>query len=232
MLLIFGDDTFNNVKTKREDVYYIDRVNEGSNIYFSLQDFLAKNKLDSEDTVISFTENSPLEFRLSFPLIPKEVLVITTKNYSIDDVLEDKNLRKKDYDIFSGKKIETKDTQLILSNISLMSYISYQMMEAGYIDLENNKKIDDWIVLFQEPLLQLFVNYTQIETSNPTFTAEDEFLDNPIFRKTILLGMLRVLSNFIINNNYITIEEVSEIGTWTNYDTWKNLKEKIKILTR
>ena len=61
-------------------------------------------------------------------------------------------------------------------------------------------------------------------------TIEDEFLDNPVFRKTILLGMLRVLSNFIINNNYITIEEVSKIGTWTNYDTWKKLKEIVNIL--
>ena len=125
--------------------------------------------------------------------------------------------------------MEAKDKTLILKNIKLLSEICYQMMEAGYMDLENNKKIEDWIVLFQEPILQLFVNYTKIETSNPTFTVEDEFLDNPIFRKTILLGMLRVLSNFIVNNNYITIEEVSKIGTWTNYDTWKKIKEIITI---
>ena len=83
---------------------------------------------------------------------------------------------------------------------------------------------------FKNHYLQLFVNYTKIETSNPTFTVEDEFLDNPVYRKTILLGMLRVLANFIVNNNYITIEEVSKLGTWTDYDTWKKLKEKVEIL--
>jgi hypothetical protein len=231
MILIFGDNTFNKVKTKTEQpIFYVDRKNKGSTVYFSLEKFLLDHQLGSEDTIISFEGKSPLAFRLQFPNAPRGTPLLTTENYNIDQILDNKELKKEDYDIFSGSLVEAKDKTLILENIKLLSEIAYQMLEAGYMDLENNKKVDDWIVSFQEPLLQLFVNYTKIETSNPTFTVEDEFLDNPVYRKTILLGMLRVLSNFIINNNYITIEEVSKLGTWTNFDTWKKIKEKVKIL--
>lgn len=231
MLLIFGDDTFNKIKTKTtQPVFYVDRKNTGTNVYFSLDKFLLAHKLGPEDTIISYEGKSPLEFRLRFPNAPRGTPLLTTQNYNIDQILDKSELKKEDYDIFSGNLVEAKDKSLILENIKLLSEISYQMFEAGYMDLENNKKIDDWIISFQEPILQLFVNYTKIETSNPTFTVEDEFLDNPVYRKTILLGMLRVLANFIVNNNYITIEEVSKLGTWTDYDTWKKLKEKVEIL--
>ena len=231
MILIFGDSTFNKIKTKTsEPIFYIDRNNKGTNVYFSINKFLLDNQLGPNDTIISFEGKSPLEFRLRFPNAPRGTPLLITENYNIDEILDKNELKKEDYDIFSGNLVETSDKTLILENIKLLSEISYQMLEAGYLDLENNKKIDDWIVLFQEPLLQLFVNYTKIETSNPTFTVEDEFLDNPVFRKTILLGMLRVLANFIINNNYISIEEVSSFGTWTDYDTWKKLRKKVSIL--
>ena len=231
MILIFGNNTFNKIKTKTEQpIFFVDRKNRGDNVYFSLEKFLLTHSLGPEDTLISFEGKTPLEFRLRFPNAPRRVVLVTTENYNIDQILDKKDNKKEDYDIFSGELMEAKDKTLILENIKLLSEICYQMLEAGYMDLENNKKIEDWIVLFQEPLLQLFVNYSQIETSNPTMTVEDEFLDNPVFRKTILLGMLRVLSNFIINNKYITIEEVSKIGTWTNYDTWKKLKEQVSIL--
>ena len=163
MILVFGNNTFNNVRTKTEQaIFFVDRKNKGENVYFSLEKFLLNHSLGPEDTLISFEGKTPFEFRLLFPNTPRGVVLVTTKNYNIDQILNKKDNKKEDYDIFSGELVEANDKTLILENIKLLSEICYQMLEAGYMDLENNKKIEDWIVLFQEPLLQLFYQLLSI----------------------------------------------------------------------
>ena len=226
-IIVFGDNTYKKVKSKEEDLFFIDRKNTGKNVYFSLQKFMEENNFIDGSVLISFVEKSPLEFRLNYPFVPYSTLVVTSSDYNIDSVEKSKD---KDYNIFSGDEIKTENKDPILEQIRDLSEISFYMMDAGYLNSKNNKKIPDWIVTFQDPLLQLFVNTLQPETSNPSMTIEDEYLDNPDFRKMILLGMLRILSNFLINNAYITIEEVSGLGYWTDYEVWKKLREQLKVL--
>ena len=61
-------------------------------------------------------------------------------------------------------------------------------------------------------------------------SIEDEFMINPQFRKMILIVMLKILANFIINNKLANIEEITQAGgDWFQEDTWKELKEKVKL---
>ena len=201
--------------------------------------FLDKNFIDPElvlsedDIFITSFHQTPLECRLEHYNIPSDSLVISSTRLDIDKILEneDENFRD-DYAIFSGQKINSDKKEIkiiVLQNCVLLSNIIYQMLEAGYLEEEDLKKIDDWILSFEHPLLKIFNLYHKIETSNTYVEIEEEFLINPAFRKTILIAMMKIMANFIINNGMITVEKVSKMGEWNNKETWKLLKEQVKM---
>ena len=94
------------------------------------------------------------------------------------------------------------------------------MLDAGYFELQNLDKIDDWIITFQDPLLDIFVRYHRLETSAEDITTCDEYLINPEFRKTICVMMMKIISNFIVNNNLIVTDDLSRFKSWNNKEIW------------
>jgi hypothetical protein len=196
---------------------------------------LVKEKnYDPEDVFIIFDYNSPIAARLDYPNIPMTNLVITTtKEKDISKLLKDKkNNFDNDYNIFSGKKILSTNRAVkkdILLNMKTLVKIMYEMLEAGYMVQENRKKISDWIISFQEPIQKFFLNYHKFETSNNSFTFEEEFMVNSKYRQMILTIILKIMANFIINNDLITIDQVSDAGTWLEEKTWMLIREKIKL---
>ena len=104
------------------------------------------------------------------------------------------------------------------------------MLEAGYLEKKNYKKIDDWIISYEEPILKLIKVYHEITTSNPSIDFEEEYLINPQFREMNLLIIMKVLANFMVNNNIIKLEEVSKLGSWEEKEVWKKLRKKVKLL--
>lgn len=192
-------------------------------------------EISEEDVFIGYGYTSPLAIRLKYYQIPAENLVILaeTKKDLQDLIKKEKINFRDDYAIFSGRKINTtvKDIKKdILINLKLLSEIAYDMLEAGYLVEENRKKIKDWIVSFEEPILKIFANYHKITTSNGSMSIEDEFMINPQFRKMILIMILKILANFIINNNLANIKEISQSGgNWLEEETWMQLREKVKL---
>jgi len=190
-------------------------------------------EITEEDVFIAFGYTSPLAVRLEYTDIPFENLVIATEEKNITKLLaEEKNNFTNDYNPFTGKKIKTKDIQIkkdIIINLKLFSQVMYDMIEAGYMVQENRKKIKDWIVSFEEPILKLFHNYHKFETSNDSYSFEEEFMINPQFRQMLTMVMMKIIANFIINNNLITVDQVSKLGNWTEEKTWISLKDKIKL---
>ena len=228
-IIICGDNTYKKMKTEYVEkiILYVDRKNDSKeNVYFSLERI---GELYDSDVFVSYVYDTPLSVRLNHPNIPRDSLVIVTKNNELSEVLSETSHENDDYDLFGGLEILTSKKEIIDQieyQIKDLFDISYSMMEAGYLDCENNKKIPDWIVMFQDPILKLFTEHHQIETSNPTMNIEDEYLDNPRFRKTILMAMLQILANYIVNNKVVTIEEVSKMGMWTDIETWSVLKSR------
>ena len=192
--------------------------------------------LTENDIFVSYEHSSPLDFRLDNYTIPYNSLVVTTKDIDLKEVLSDENEEEnylEDYRVFSGSKIEAikKDTKVaIVKSMKLLSDVMYQMLEAGYLEKKNYKKIDDWIISYEEPLLKLLKIYHKITTSNPSIDFEEEYLINPQFREMNLLIIMKVLANFMVNNNIIKLEEVSKLGSWEEKEVWKKLRKKVKLL--
>jgi hypothetical protein len=208
-------------------IYKDKEIKEGYKTLYGLD-------LKDDDLIIAYDYLTPLEVRYRFPNIPYDALVvIASRSDKIEDIEKDKRkYYDEDYAIFSGAKIKCKERENkieILRAIKLLSNVMFQMIDAGYMNLENNKKIDDWIPSFEHPLLKIFILYHGFETSNESLSIEDEFMINPWFRKNILFAMMKIISNFILNNKLITREEVKEIGLWTEEKTWLELKNKVKI---
>ena len=193
-------------------------------------------ELKESDIFVSYEHSSPLDFRLDNYTIPYNALVVTTENIDLKEVLSDENEEEnylEDYRVFSGDKIEAvrKDTKVaIVKTMKLLSDVMYQMLEAGYLEKKNYKKIDDWIISYEEPLLKLIKVYHEIKTSNPSIDFEEEYLINPQFREMNLLIIMKVLANFMVNNNIISLEEVSKLGSWEEKGVWKKLRKKVKLL--
>jgi hypothetical protein len=198
------------------------------------------------DIFVSYIHTCPLDVRLEYYNIPYNSLVIATQDKDLEDVLEEDNYDE-DYAIFSGKKMEVakKDTKIaILKSFKLMVDVMYQMIEAGYLERKNFKKIDDWIPSFEEPILKLFKIYHKIQiidvneptgermigTSNPSFDFEEEFIVNPQFREMLTVMLMKIISNFVIKNDMITSKEVAEMGDWKDQEVWKKLRKKVKLL--
>lgn len=191
-------------------------------------------ELTTEDIFVSYIHDSTIQARLENYSIPHDALCIVTNDKDLDKVLEnDENNYEQDYYLFSGNSIKnlTSETKSdIMKSLKLLAYVMYQMLDAGYLQEEDNQKIADWIVPFEEPTLKLLKNYLNFETSNPQKSVEDEFIINPQFRKMILLSIMKILANYIINNGMISIDEVSKIGSWTEESTWYKLNKKLKLL--
>jgi len=216
-VLIFTDAKKNNFTSRKYDLLFIKED------YPSYESYLLKNSFPKY--IVYYNQITPLNFRTIFTKIPYDVVVVNGKDiYDIDKLLKDDVLLD-DYNIFSGKKITSinkKNVEEIKRVMKDFLNISIQMIKAGYLKEENIDKIEDWIITFQEPILQLFVEYFKPETSNDSVTIEDEFLENPKFRKNILEVMLKVLANYLVNNDLFDTNKIRG-KSWLDEDVWLNI---------
>lgn len=229
--------------TEQENIVYIGekseyktlesylRIKNEEFIYDFTKNHLNKRYFSDEDCFISFLHKNPLQLRLQEPLIPKNSIVIIDEDVDIEDAILNKfQYTEEDYNIFSGEKIpdNINYTEEIFSKIEMLVYVLYQMLDAGYLVDENRRKVDDWIVTFQEPILDIFIRYHRLETSAPDMTTADEFLINPEFRKTICVMLMKIISNFIVNNEIIKLEDIEDFDSWMNEDLWYSIRESFK----
>ena len=187
-----------------------------------------------DDCFISYVHKNPLELRLQEVLIPRESVVITGKKHDIEDISLNKfQYKMSDYDIFSGEEIgkEIDYKTYIQEVMNFFSKVLYQMLDCGYLDLKNVDKLGDWVVTFQEPILDIFARYHRLETSAEDITVTDEFLVNPKYRQTICLMIMKIISNFLVNNNFMDSVDVSDFSSWKDKKMWYSIKDNISILS-
>lgn len=190
---------------------------------------------------------SPLELRIDQPLIPREnfcIIVGSVKemnelfNSSVDqDPFNSKEFelaRQDDYDFFSGNEVISTSKNIrkdIFKRMAELKDLTHVFIDASYLDDGEDvpeylpRKIDDWMVTFEDPLQKLFVSHTLPETSASDMTIEDEFLVNPSFRKGITIYWMKVLANFMVNNQITSIEEIGSMGSWEDPEVWNELRE-------
>jgi hypothetical protein len=214
------------IKHSEENIVFIRSVNNDNE----------DKNYNQEDVFVSYIHDTTIQMRLDNYEIPHDALCIVTVNKNLDSVLsDDEHNYEQDYYLFSGNAIKNlipESKKAVIRNLKTLAFCVYQMLDAGYLQEEDNQKIADWIAPCEEPTLKLFKNYLQLETSNPHKTVEDEFIINPQFRKMILVNMMQILANYIINNEMITVEEVSKMGNWMEEKTWNKLNKKLKLLQK
>ena len=205
--------------------------------FFLIDNFYKEGlEFKEDDIFITYENKNPLECRLEHYVIPAESLVIATDSLDIVKLLDKKNMEAHytdDYSIFSGSKVYTIKENIKLEinkTISFLGEVMYQMLDAGYLEKKNYKKVEDWIISFEHPILKIFKIYHKIVTSNPSIDFEEEFLINPQFREMVLETIMKVLANYIINNEVTTLEKVARFKTWKDAELWLLLKKKITNL--
>jgi len=211
---------------------YLEKVN-GHSIYDFTKNHLNIDYFSNADIFISREDITSLEIRLREPLIPRKSLVITEKKGKLSEIIENRyDYTENDYDIFSGESIKKfpKNMKLkVLTEIVLLSKVMYQMVNAGYLEMKNVDRIDDWIVLFQEPILDIFIRYHKIGSSAKDIPTSDEYVINPQYRKMICVTLMKILANFIVSNSYVSLDDISKFESWENPEMWSYLKENVKI---
>ena len=200
-------------------------------IYDFTKNHLNKNYFSEDDCFISFVHENSLQLRLEEPLIPRRSIVITGTDIDLEDALLNKyQYEDIDYDIFSGDTIEEEISykDLIFDSMRDLVDILYYMLDSGYLDLVNTDKIPDWVITFQDPITDIFVRYHRLETSAPDISTTEEFLINPEFRKTITIMLMKIISNFIVNNNILSNKDTEDYDSWMDISLWNSIREKIK----
>jgi len=208
------------------------RIEKEEFVWDFTKSHLSKQYFSNETCFITFLHENPLQLRLQEPLIPRKSLVIADKEIDLEDTLLNKfQYEDDDYDIFSGREIDKSNItyeEEIYDNINILTYSLYQMIDAGYLEDNNDYKINDWIITFQEPILDIFIRYHRLETSAPDISITDEFLINPEFRKTICIMLMKIISNFIVNNEIVTSSDLEDYVSWESIELWDSIRSKIK----
>lgn len=216
------------------DIKYV--VSGDENTEMSIQKFLRDgNFLAKDDIFVSFIHPTPFDVRINTPDIPRENLVIVSNRKEIKSALISLEERAKDdYDFFSGGELESEDENVrktIQKYMRELKNLTHVFIDAGYNDKsrdESSRKISDWMVTFYDPLQELFVRYCQPEVSADDMFVEDEFRDNPAFRTGITQYFMKVIANFMVNNDLVSIEEIGAMGDskgWVDPEVWEELKE-------
>ena len=193
------------------------------------------SQLTSGDILYSSDFRFPLEVRLQNPEIPYSVVVVCNPVGEISETVDDKQ-RELDYNIFSGEKmssiIDGDHRDSILATMKIITNVTIEFMTAGYHlyndeeddSVYNKKRIPDWIINFQYPVLRMFRLYYGIVTSCEDIAFADEFLDNPQFRQMITDVMMRLVANFAATN--LDLQDLSSDEVPIN---WTELNTYIKI---
>ena len=174
----------------------------------------------------SGTFDSSVEFRISHPFLPRDSIFIKTDDSIAKLIKMVKEDQLSTYDIFSGKsiaRVDAEDVTTITKEIKILYYVMLQYMSAGYHERKNQKKIPDWCICFSEPIMKYFVEYFEIKTESPDIHIVDQFLTNPQFREMITIQLLKLLSNYVVNNNLIDLKDVK---SWYDIGLWLSVKSK------
>lgn len=183
--------------------YDIDQYFIGKNgRYKTLTLFIkSEGELTHEDIFISEYHSYPFSVRLEYPSIPPDALVVTEQNIDMDHIYDYKIY---DYSFFSGDVV-TYHKEEINNHMKDLYNVMFEFVKAGYLVRENRNKIPDWIITFYDPIQKLFILYNNIKTSSEDITIVEEFLVNPQFRELITTTLLKIITNYLVNNKNISI---------------------------
>jgi hypothetical protein len=112
-------------------------------------------------------------------------------------------------------------------------------LKAGYDEYKNNLQVPGWVLQCSSCWNQNIIDYYLITPGIPEFQGGSNnigLIDHDIqiymndysgFRKAITECTLSVLSNYVIKNNIITLDNVKLLGGWKSIKLWESLENKL-----
>jgi len=153
-----------------------------------------------------------IEFRVQNPMVHRDALFKQARLDEIPNIITEfeKGALAPTYDIFSGEVLDGSQElkKSVSKHLKIFMFVLTEFLEAGYYDLENKRKVQDWCICFSEPIMDYFINYFEIKTQSPDIHLVDEFLTNPQFRQMITESMLHVAAHYAVNHNIISHVEL------------------------
>lgn len=139
------------------------------------------------------------------------------------------------YNPLSGSKIEHKlnpnDTEELKRTLYLGFYHLYWFLRSGFHLEKKFLNPDDpapgWVFQMSSKWLSLLVDIYDVRPHCPDLSVQMQMNESSDFRKMITEGTLAVLSNYIINNNLSTLQNIKDNGGWYNPQIWETLREII-----
>lgn len=102
------------------------------------------------------------------------------------------------------------------------------MMKAGYHKLENNCKIDDWIVSCQDPIMFRFIEIMRFKSYLPAseMTWCEIFCTNRQFRQSLVNTMITIFNKLMIDNFDMKYKDMANQEYF--YENRKEIRKMIK----
>lgn len=129
------------------------------------------------------------------------------------------------YNLYSGLKVESKyEDEAIKYNMSIFCLLLRNYLLAGFDKKEINFLPDPWSLNLNtfalKGLLRYYDLYPDRSIEDKRKYPEREFLVNSQYREAVTDVLLKVVSNFLINNSIITIEEFNLMGGVKSVKSW------------
>ena len=108
-------------------------------------------------------------------------------------------------------------------------------LKAGYDNLKNDLQVPGWVLQASSPWNQAIIDYYLIAPGVPEIQGgvnNSGVCDQDIqiymneysgYRKTITDCTLSVLSNFVINNQIVTLDQVRQYQGWKSLPLWEHI---------
>ena len=150
----------------------------------------------------------------------------------IDSIFKFNNINNTEngelYNPVSGSKIIQKLNHLDeieLKNTLFMGFQHlYWFLRSNFHKSKNFLNPDDtapgWVFQMSSKWLTLLVDVYDIKAFSEDITVQLQMSESSDFRNIVTVCTLSVLSNYVINNNLATLEEINKYGGWYNPDIW------------
>jgi hypothetical protein len=214
----------------------------------NLLDFYKKNNLEYYDGHITFVDCTGFSknyfdvmYMIQTGRLDKRSYYVGGKTLKISNYPEINH-----YNIFQGETMNDNmskvDKEAVRSMISTYIEIIKSYLKAGFYERKILDIPDNWTLNLATKELCLLVYHYGLFPNAPDFNPLGiydpskyeivkispiiEYMHNSQYRKIVLEGMIALVSNFLVRNDYINVRDVEDF-----YDlkSWKSITKKLKM---
>ena len=115
-------------------------------------------------------------------------------------------------------------------HLALGCEIIEQYLLAGY-DHEfktERTQLSSWTLNSHTPILRLLIDNYKMYVLVPFDQTPDILLvESAQYRREILRLLMKVISNFVNNNQLVSLQEISDLGGWSQPNVWSGIKQAV-----